>query len=146
MIPEGEWHGHVRIWFDPTSEVIEAAITATTSYILGGKTLQVDYKSNVNESRSDGLMILGQDMSTNKRCLSWVDTFHTGGNVGLFAAQEDGSLYGTYAAGEEVWGWRIRIHEGDELRFEHFNVMPSGEEYLGVEVTLHAGSASPAGV
>ena len=136
MIPAGEWRGTVRVWFDPDSEVIVSDITATTSPVLGGKSLRMDYQSKVNDSRSDGLMILGTDMSTNKPCLTWIDTFHTGGNVGLFAAQDDGSLLGSYAAGEEVWGWRIRIHEGDELRIEHFNVMPSGEEYLGVEVIL----------
>ncbi|HVE71814.1 MAG TPA: DUF1579 family protein [Thermoanaerobaculia bacterium] len=138
MIPAGEWRGNVRVWFEPTSDVIESEIIATTSYVLDGKTLRIDYKTNVKESRADGVMILGTDMSTNKPCLTWVDTFHTGGNVGLFAAADDGSLLGSYAAAEEVWGWRIRVHEGDELRIEHFNIMPSAEEYRAIEVILRA--------
>ena len=138
MIPARQWRGTVRVWFEPTSDVIESEITATTSYVFDGAPLRIDYQSNVNESRADGIMILGTDMATNKPCLIWIDTFHTGGNVGLFAAASDGSLLGSYAAGDEVWRWRIRVHEGDELRLEHFNIMPSEEEYRAVEVILRA--------
>ena len=142
MIPEGNWQGTVRVWFEPTSDAIVSDITATTSRVLGGKLVRIDYQSMVNDKRSDGEMIVGNDMSTNKPAIVWIDTYHTGGTLGLFAGQDDGSFLGSYPAGDQVWHWRIRVHEGDELRIEHFNIMPGEEEYLGVEVTLKATPAA----
>jgi Protein of unknown function (DUF1579) len=138
MIPIGNWHGTVRTWFEPDSEVIVSDITATTSPVLGGKSVRVDYNSSVQNNRSDGLMIFGTDIHTNKPCLTWIDTFHTGGNVMTFAADDDGSLLGSYAAGDVVWRWRVRFHEGDEWRIEHFNIPADDPEYRAIEVTLRA--------
>ena len=142
MIRDGEWQGTVRTWFTPDSDVIVSNITARTSRVLGGASVRMDYQSKVNDDRADGLMILGTDMSTNQPCLAWVDTFHTGGNVGLFAGQDDGSLLGSYAAGDEVWRWRIRFFDGDEPRIEHFNITPAGEEVRAIEVILRATPAT----
>lgn len=135
-IPSGEWRGTVRTWFEPGADAIVGDITATTSALLDGPTTRIGYKSHVNEHRSDGVMLLGKDIATNQPCLTWVDTFHTGSNVMLFAAGPDGSLHGSYAAGDEVWRWRIVIQAGDELRIEHFNITPAGEEARAIEVVL----------
>lgn len=142
MIRDGEWQGTVRVWFEPDSDAVVSDITARSSRVLGGASVRIDYQSKVNDDRSDGLMILGTDIATNQPCLTWIDTFHTGGNVHLLAAQEDGSLLGSYAAGDEVWRWRIRFHDGDEPRIEHFNIMPSGEEARAIEVILRASPAT----
>jgi hypothetical protein len=87
-------------------------------------------------------MVMGIDMATNRPCLTWIDTFHTGSNVGVFAADdrdlEDGvSLGGAYAAGDEVWRWRIVVHASPgQLRIEHFNISPAGTEDRAIEVIL----------
>jgi hypothetical protein len=115
---------------------MSSEIDATTARVLDGKTVQIDYRSHVGEHRSDGRMILGNDIATNRLCLTWVDTFHTGSNVMNFAADESGALHGAYAGGDEVWRWRIVIHVGDELRIEHVNITPAGEEARAIEVIL----------
>jgi len=135
-IPAGEWRGTVSTWFEPGAEAIVGEITATTSRLLDGPTTRIGYKSFVNEHRSDGVMLFGKDIATLLPCLAWVDTFHTGSNMMLFAAGPDGALVGSYAAGEEMWRWRIVIQAGDELRIEHFNITPAGEEARAIEVIL----------
>lgn len=106
----------------------------------GGAVLQ-EYQSAVGDTRADGMALIGQDLGTNQPCLSWVDTFHTGSNVMLFAAEacngRDGvCLVGSYAAESETWRWRIVFTVGaDELRIEHFNITPAGDEAPAVRVT-----------
>ena len=135
-IPSGSWRGTVDTWLEPSAPAIRGEITATTSRVLDGKSVQIDYRSDVGENRSDGLMILGRDIETNRLALTWIDTFHTGSNVMNFAAGENGDLRGAYAAGDEVWRWRIAIVAGEELRIAHFNITPAGEEARAIETIL----------
>ena len=142
MIPTGNWSGTCDVWLDPPNPPVRADITATTSQVLDGKTTQLDYRSTVNGKRADGTMLLGIDIANNQRCVTWIDTFHTGGNVMLFATDADGSLLGSWDAGGQVWRWRVRFDEGDELRIRHFIITPAGEESPAIEVILT--KASPA--
>ncbi len=135
-IQAGQWSGTVDTWLDPSAAPTRNEITATTSRLLDGTCVQIDYRSHVGDSRSDGLMILGKDIHTGRLSLTWIDTFHTGSNVMNFAADESGSLHGAYAAGEEVWRWRIVVHAGEKLRIQHFNISPAGEEAPAIEVNL----------
>lgn len=135
-LSSGSWRGTVDTWLEPGAPAIRSDITATTSRVLDGKSVQIDYRSHVADNRSDGLMILGDDIATNRLSLTWIDTFHTGSNVMNFAADESGDLRGDWAAGGETWHWRVAIHAGDELRIEHFVITPAGEEARAIEVLL----------
>ena len=137
-IPAGRWRGTVRTWFDADGEPIVSDIDATSSHVLDGKTVRLEYHAHVGEHRSNGLMIFGKDIATLKPCLTWIDTLHTGGDVMQFAAGEGDVLLGSYAAGEEMWRWRIVVHPGEELRIHHFNLWPSGQEDRAIEVSLRA--------
>ena len=140
-IPAGHWRGTVDTWLDPSAPPTNNAITATTTNVLDGKSVQIEYRSHVGEHRSDGVMIVGTDIATNRRCVVWIDTFHTGANVMLFAADESGAFRGTYAAGDQVWGWRLTLHaSADELRLEHVNISPDGEEMQAIEAVLRPAS------
>jgi hypothetical protein len=140
-IAAGNWSGTVKTWLDPEAEPASNDLTATTSAVLGGKSVQIDYRSHVGESRSDGLMILGKDIRTNRLSLTWIDTFHTGSNVMQFTADESGMLRGEYAAGDEMWRWRIAIdRDGDALRIRHFNISPAGEDMRAIEAVLTPGA------
>lgn len=137
----GQWRGTVRTWFDPEAEAIENEISGTFRRALGNGALLHEYRSQVGDRRADGVALIGIDIATNRHCVSWVDTFHTGSNVMLFAAEdraiEDGvSLHGAYAAGDETWRWRIviRVAGADEARIEHFNITPDGEEGRAIEI------------
>ncbi|HYC93207.1 MAG TPA: DUF1579 family protein [Thermoanaerobaculia bacterium] len=135
-IPAGQWRGTVSTWFEPEGEPIVSDMTATTEAVLEGKSVRLDYQSQVNQHRSNGMMIFGKDIATLRPCLTWIDTFHTGGNVSNLAAGEDGAFLGAYAAGEEMWRWRITVQAGEELRIAHVNIHPSGQEDRAIEVIL----------
>ncbi|HVG24513.1 MAG TPA: DUF1579 family protein [Thermoanaerobaculia bacterium] len=144
-IPIGEWRGTARTWLEPGAAPAVNDFAATTTRVLEGKTTLIGYRSHVKEHRSDGMMIVGTDIGTKRLSLTWVDTFHTGGNVMPFGADEAGVLRGSFAAGEELWHWRIAITVSeDELRFDHTMIEPSGEETPAIEVILRRESATAA--
>lgn len=135
-IQAGQWRGTAQTWFDPEGEPIVSDFTATVFQLLGGQSVRIEYQSKLGEKRADGMMIIGQDVATLRPCLTMIDTFHTGGNVMNFAAGDDGAFLGAYAAGEEMWRWRIVIHTGEELRIEQVNIHPSGQEDRAIDITL----------
>jgi len=143
-IPQGIWSGTIRNTFEPAAEVIISVMSAETS--PGTKERAFDelrYAWTFDDKPQTGKMMIGPDLMK-KAALVWTDSFHTGGALGLFEGQDDGSYLGSYAAGDQVWQWRIRVQEGDELRIEHYNIMPGEEEYLAVEFILSPASTTPA--
>lgn len=48
------------------------------------------------------------------------------------------SVLGSYAAGEERWGWRtvLRLVDADHLVIQAFNISPQGREDRAVETEL----------
>ena len=132
---QGRWRGTVRTWLEPDAPALIGEITGSFRSALGGATVIHDYDSSLGDSRSDGIMVIGRDIATNRHCLTWIDTFHTGGNVMLFAAEGD-SFVGSYAGGDELWRWRVafRFDGVDALTIEHRNITPDGEEHRAVEV------------
>jgi hypothetical protein len=144
----GRWNGTVRTWLDPAAAPVENEIGGTFRRVFDSGALLHEYRSHVGEHRSDGVALIGIDIATNRHCVSWVDTFHTGSNVMLFAADdravEDGvSLHGSYAAGDQTWGWRvsIRVAGADELRIDHFNIEPGAEEVRAIEIVYRREAA-----
>lgn len=135
-IQAGQWRGTARTWLDPEGEPIVSDFAATVAPVLDGKSVRIDYQSKIDEKRADGVILIGKDVATLRPCLTMVDTFHTGGHVMNFAAGDDGAFLGAYAAGEEMWRWRITVHTGEELRFEHVNIHPSGQEDRAIEIIL----------
>jgi hypothetical protein len=80
--------------------------------------------------------------------LSWIDSLHTGGAILVSESKPvaDGGAaaairaFGTYFVGEGQprWGWRTELHDETDggLRVRMFNVMPDGEESIGVDIEL----------
>jgi hypothetical protein len=80
--------------------------------------------------------------------LSWIDSLHTGAAILVSESKpvaEDAapapiSAFGTYFAGEGQprWGWRTELDDATDgaLRIRMFNVMPDGEESIGVDIDL----------
>ena len=135
----GSWRGTVRTWMGEDPVVSEMSGTFRRLFDKG--TVVHEYRSNVGDHRSDGMTVLGIDIATNRGCITWVDTFHTGSNVLVGAADdrqiEGGTSYrASYAAGDQMWGWRIvfRTIGPDEMVMEHFNISPDGTEERAIEV------------
>lgn len=120
----------VETWLDADGDPVVNEMSGSVRPLFDGATRIYEYTSRVGEHRSDGFMIAGTDIRTNAPSLTWVDTFHTGGNVMNFAGDGD-SLRGSYAAGDQVWSWRVRFTDEG---IEHFNIMPDGTEMKAIRV------------
>ncbi len=143
-IPQGIWSGTIRNVFEPGADEIISAMSAETPPAVAGRAFdELSYTWIFGDKPQTGKMMIGTDLMK-RAALVWTDSFHTGGALGVFEGQDDGSYLGSYAAGDQVWQWRIRVQEGDELRIEHYNIMPGEEEYLAVEFNLRPASATPA--
>jgi len=80
--------------------------------------------------------------------MSWIDSLHTSAAILVSESKpvpEGGgaamiSAFGTYFAGEGQprWGWRTELDDQTDgvLRVRMFNIMPDGEESIGVEIDL----------
>ena len=133
----GDWAGTVRTWLDPEAAPVENEIKGSFRSLLDGPSVLHEYTSRVGNDRSDGLMLLGKDIGSGELCLTWVDTFHTGGSVMPFRAAGDATFYGSYAAGPDVlWHWRVTFDtvNPNELTIAHTNITPTGEEAHAIEV------------
>ena len=145
----GQWRGTLRTWFDPAGAAIENEISGSFRRAFDSGAVLHEYRSQVGDRRSDGVALIGVDIASNRHCVSWVDTFHTGSNIMLFVADdgavENGvSLRGSYAAGDQTWGWRlvIRAVAADEVRIDHFNITPDGEEGRAIEIVYRREAAA----
>ena len=139
----GTWQGTVRTWLDPNGDPLVNDISGIIRAAPGNASVIHDYTSAVGENISNGSMIIGRDIATNRDALTWVDSFHTGGGLMQFASA-DGSFHGSYAAGTEMWRWRITFAlSGDELRIDHVNVTPDSKEARAIEVRYQRRATLP---
>ena len=80
--------------------------------------------------------------------MSWIDSLHTSGAILVSESKPIPAggaaaaiiAFGTYFAGEGQprWGWRTELDDATDgaLRVRMFNVMPDGEESIGVDIDL----------
>jgi hypothetical protein len=139
----GRWRGTVATWFEPGTPAVTSEVDATIRAVLDGRSVVHEYRSQVREAQADGMAVLGRDLGTGRHCVSWIDTFHTSGDVMTLSADDrpvdDGvSVVGAYAAANELWRWRITysMSGADVLKVAHFNIAPDGTEMAAVEA-LH---------
>ncbi len=135
----GSWRGSVTTWQRPDEPGATSEISGTFEPALGGRTVLYLYTSMVGEHRSDGMALIGKDITSGGLRMTWVDTFHTMSDVMTLedCETDDGlGFLGSYSAGDQTWGWRIvlRVTGADELMIEHFNILPTGEEPPAVEI------------
>ena len=133
----GAWEGAITTWFDPSTPPEESRTRASIELVLGGRFLRVQYTGTVTGKAHAGEMLLAYEKDEKRYSLAWIDSFHTGTAlmVSIGDATPDGaiSVLGSYAAGEERWGWRTVLRaEPDDLVLEAFNVAPDGKEYPAV--------------
>jgi hypothetical protein len=145
---EGAWQGTARTWMDdPSSAPVEATWSGRMQTMLGGRFVQFEYRSSLNDKPLAGQLIFGWDRGEALWTATWFDTFHTGTAVMLSTGPEaEGAgpirVLGSYFVGAEHprWGWRTELDDADlgdrALVLRMYNIMPDGQEALGVEVSL----------
>ena len=144
----GTWWGKVSTWLRPEAAPLIGEISGSFSRLLDGGSVHYEYTSKVGEHRSDGIAIIGKDLSDGLIRMTWVDTFHTSSDMMVLTQDAKGdelSFIGSYTAGEETWGWRVVFGpaRNDELLIEHFNILPGGHEARAVEIKYQRENSTP---
>lgn len=134
----GLWEGPTTTWFDPSTPPDHNHTQACFEAVLGGRFLRLQYSGTVIGKPHAGEMLFAYEIDEKRYSLAWIDSFHTGTmlmiSVGNITADGAISVLGSYAAGDQRWGWRTVLHPNpDNLILEAFNVMPDGTEYPAIK-------------
>jgi hypothetical protein len=139
----GVWRGTARTMFGPGAPPIEAPWEGRIAAILGGRFLRFEYRSHVEDKPIAGELVIAFEDGEKHWRLSWVDSFHTGTMILVSTGTSGASeidVRGTYFVGEghPPWGWRTCIDDAspDRLVIRMYNVLPDGQEALGVDIEL----------
>ena len=139
----GDWRGTTLTWLDPTKAPEESPVNMRVESVLGGRFLRIQYASTVMGKPHAGEMLVAFEKDEDRFTIAWIDSFHTGSalmtSIGDKAPGAEGnvSVLGSYAAGDQRWGWRTVLHPHPE-RFviEAFNIDPDGTEYPALKTQL----------
>jgi GrpB-like predicted nucleotidyltransferase (UPF0157 family) len=138
----GHWVGQNRLWITPTEPVRESATIATVVQAAQGKFVEFRYTWSEEGRPQDGVMLIGQEQSSDKIQAIWIDSWHMGYSVMVCQGQIDPQgvlkVLGSYPAPSGLdWGWRINFDPGDadSLHLTMLNISPQGKEELAVEAS-----------
>ena len=146
----GRWTGNAKTYADPSNpEQAEIApLDGTIEMILGGRFLRFAYVSRALGESIAGELTIAYEKGDRLFRMSWIDSLHTSPAILVSESKPvpegDGAAtitaFGTYFAGEGQprWGWRTELDDqtDGQLRVRMFNIMPDGEESIGVEIDL----------
>lgn len=147
----GRWSGTAKTWFEPGTPVITAPISGHIYRVLKAQSIGHTYSTKINGRLTQGLAIIGRDLSNSRFCISWVDTFHTNADVMLFQRDERAltrgfSVRGQYAVGPDdpKWGWRTTYQLKGDSRLEilHYNITPDGYETMAIKISYQRVAAA----
>jgi hypothetical protein len=145
----GRWKGTARTYADPSNP--EAAEVApwegTIEMLLGGRFLRFAYVSRAMGQPIAGELTIAYEKGDRLFRMSWIDSLHTSPAILVSESKPvpEGavatiSASGTYFAGEGQprWGWRTELDDQTDgaLRIRMLNIMPDGDESLGVDIEL----------
>lgn len=138
----GAWQGTTRLWLDPDGAPEETPHALRAQLILGGRWLRLEYAGTAMAKPHAGEMLLGFHAAARQYELAWVDSFHTASSIMLSTGPDSGAplvdVVGSYAAGNERWGWRTRLQctASGELAIDAFNISPDGKEFPAIATRL----------
>lgn len=140
----GEWQGLARTWFEPNTLSDESLWSGQISPVLEGRFLLHEYQGSIQGEPLRGMMIIGYSLEKEQYETTWIDQFHMGTAI-LYSEGQSvengfsvrGNWFETYS--KQFWGWRTQFSQSSasELLIQMYNITPSGEEALGVEVHYH---------
>ena len=74
----GEWTGEVTYWPYPGAGPVKTAATSTAKWVLDGRWLELDFRSEVNGEPFQGLGLIGYDRIAGQYHSMWFDSISTG--------------------------------------------------------------------
>jgi len=136
----GRWRGVTTTWFEP-GPGFQDPWEVEFRLLPGGNFALQEHSIQVQGQPHQGWALIGRD-DHEHYSVSLADSFHTSttGVLHMTGGLEDGALsvLGSYAAGEERWGWRTTMtFEGESLLIRAFNIAPDGSEYPALEARLN---------
>lgn len=145
----GAWAGRTGTWFDPDGDPTPGEWRLAGETLLGGRFVRLSYAGTVGDKPHAGEMLLAYEQGEKRYTVVWTDSFHNGSQVMVchgpseWASQgargDQFEVLGSYPAGEERWGWRMRLRRlGDQLTIAMLNIGPDGREFPAVDVKLSA--------
>ena len=137
----GEWTGNSLLrlsGLNPPDHFSSSDLSVTQT--ARGKFLTFSYTWSHENTRQEGLLLVGYDKNQKVATAAWVDSWHMSSKVmfcqGTVDAQGVVDLRGSYEAppGPD-WGWRIVITNpsDNELQVIMYNCSPEGAEELAVQ-------------
>ena len=136
----GTWTGTSRLYL-PGEPTRESPSNASVTLIAREKFCTIAYTWVFDGEPQEGLLMLGAESERSIVNALFVDSWHMGDKFMILEGKGDTTnavvLHGSYAVeGGPDWGWKIVVEPGNTtLRILMYNVLPDGEEFLGVEAT-----------
>jgi hypothetical protein len=138
----GSWRGSSKLWLDPNAPPDETTLELHAELVLGGRWLRIAYRGMAFGKPHGSEMLVGYHKDAGQYELAWIDSSHTGSAI-MFSTgkpKERGvvDVLGSYAEGEQRWGWRTRLHmlPSGELALDAFNISPDGVEERAIATLL----------
>lgn len=134
----GDWEGTTSVFYDESGNPVDTSpMQGTFKPVLGGRFMLHEYTGSMQGKPLEGIAICGVQLETGKFQFAWVDSFHTGTTIMFFEDHQPDKLFsvlGSWAAGDEIWGWRTEIEmpDNDTLIIKSKNLTPAGEPAGGV--------------
>jgi Protein of unknown function (DUF1579) len=137
----GNWEGRFRLWFEPGKLAEESVQRGRIRVLLGGRILLHEYTGHCNGEPFEGVALIAHHLDEHRYESAWAESFGTGTSI-MFStgASHDPrlSMLGSYGDGQggPRWGWRTEIEQPDDdaLELRMYNITPTGDESLAVEV------------
>jgi hypothetical protein len=137
----GHWGGRFRLWFEPGHLAEDSVQRGSIRALLGGRVLLHEYTGHCQGEPMEGVALLAHHLDEHRYETAWAESFGTGTSI-MFCTGSSGdprvSMLGHYGDGQggPPWGWRTQIDQSDHdtLDLRMYNITPSGDEALAVEV------------
>jgi hypothetical protein len=138
----GSWTASVKMWMQPGAPPQESSATSEAKWILGGRYIQEDVKTNFNGMPFEGRGTIGYDNLKKKYVGTWIDNMGTGimtsegtydAATKTFANTSEGSdpMTGKTMKSRDV----LHIEGNSKMVREIWNKGPDGKEYKAMEMS-----------
>ena len=137
----GTWKTTTKWWMGPGEPEISHGVSKNT-WILGGRFLQMEFKSTSEEHPFEGFGLVGYDNIKKQHVNVWCDTMGTGATVSHGTCDDSGKVF-TYVATYEdpmtrqpkTSRWVTKVINNNKHVFTIHNIGKDGKETQELEVT-----------
>ena len=131
----GQWRGTYKLWLDPGKDPEVSETTLVVKPTANGSYFLIHYDWSFRDQSKAGIFLIG---GKDKRAqATWGDSFHMEPMAMVCEGKLNGDgliLNGSYAAGDQQWGWRTELFIKDKnLVMRAYNIAPSGQEDIALE-------------